>query len=183
MLFKDKQPKDDQVLPYTRQRREDHPTLIRPPTGPCWQRRRRRQWRRWCYNDRNFVAQEQPTASCGLYVLCGTTQHRRRRRGDGDGAAMATASATAKLLPPFKSHFEVYYASADRSLLTRKSMQRKRKQKACRTFLGQTKCCKCTIINGNETNFPSFFENNLLETGLTEHFQMKWVQTYLVSGI
>ena len=67
----------------------------------------------------------------------------------------ATVSATAKLLPPFKSHFEVYYASADRSL-TRKSMQRKRKQRACRTFLGQTKCCKCTIINGNETNFPSF---------------------------
>ena len=64
-------------------------------------------------------------------------------------------------LPPFKSHFEVYYASADRSL-TRKSMQRKRKQRACRTFLGQTKCCKCTIINSNETNFPSFFENNLL---------------------
>ena len=70
-----------------------------------------------------------------------------------DGAAMATA--TAKPLLPFKSHFEVCYASADRSL-TRKSMQRKRKQKACRTFLGQTKCCKCTIINGNETNFPSF---------------------------
>ena len=157
LLFKDKQPKDDQVLPYTRQRREDHPTLIRPPTGPWWRRRQLR--RRWCYNDRNFVAQEQPTASCGLYVLCGTTQHRLRRRRGGDGGdGVGEATATVQ---DSKSHFEVCYASADRSL-TRKSMQRKRKQRACRTFLGQTKCCKCTIINGNETNFPSFFENNLL---------------------
>ena len=85
LLFKDKQPKDDQVLPYTRQRREDHPTLIRPPTGPWWRRRRQRR-RRWCYNDQNFVAQEQPTASCGLlcyvwhYTTPPTTARRWRRR-------------------------------------------------------------------------------------------------------
>ena len=105
LLFKDKQPKDDQVLPYTRQRREDHPTLIRPPTGPWWRRRQRRQQ---CYNDQNFVAQKQPTASCGLYVMCGTTQQRRRRRRRRRSHCHRSRATLKSAMPQQIDHLLVY---------------------------------------------------------------------------
>ena len=84
-------------------------------------------------------------------MLC-VALHNTADDGDDDDGGGGGGGGEAPL-PLFKSHFEVCYASADRSL-TRISMQRNESKGPAAAHFQDKQ--KCMIINGNETNFPSF---------------------------
>ena len=147
LLFKDKQPKDDQV-----------PTLHTTKT------------RRSSYSnstaDRALVAAAAaaPTAVLQRPKLCST------EAAHGKLWAVCyvwhytttptTATATTKPLPPFKSHFEVCYGSADRSL-TRKSMQRNESKGPAAHFQDKQNVANARLLTAMKPISP-LFENNLL---------------------